>query len=171
MSNALRPHLLQHARLPCPLPTSEACSNSCPLSWWCHPTILSSVYWRDSFMHIHVSILPQTPLPSRLPQSFMCYCAPCWVFILNKIVCTCPSQTPCLSLFPLFFLPLPLPSPNIPCCLTHVGLSSNATASQKCPLIISSQCLWYFIYPYIIYITIHCHSFPFFSPMLENEKK
>ena len=31
------------ARLPCPLPTSRARSNSCPLSWWCHPTILSSV--------------------------------------------------------------------------------------------------------------------------------
>ena len=29
----------QHARLPCPLPTPGACSNSCPLSQWCHPTI------------------------------------------------------------------------------------------------------------------------------------
>ena len=36
-------HGLQHARLPCPSPTSEACSNSCPLSRWCHPTISSSV--------------------------------------------------------------------------------------------------------------------------------
>ena len=34
---------LQHARLPCPSPTPGAYSNSCPLSWWCHPTILSSV--------------------------------------------------------------------------------------------------------------------------------
>ena len=39
----LRPHGLQHARPPCPSPTLEACSNSCPLSWWCHPTISSSV--------------------------------------------------------------------------------------------------------------------------------
>ena len=31
------------ARLPCPSPSPGACSNSCPLSWWCHPTILSSV--------------------------------------------------------------------------------------------------------------------------------
>ena len=31
------------ARLPCPSPTPGACSNSCPLSQWCHPTILSSV--------------------------------------------------------------------------------------------------------------------------------
>ena len=36
------PHGLQHARLPCP-PTPGACSNSCPSSWWCHPTISSSV--------------------------------------------------------------------------------------------------------------------------------
>ena len=43
MSNYLRPHELQHTRLPCPTPTPRACSNSCPLSLWCHPTILSSV--------------------------------------------------------------------------------------------------------------------------------
>ena len=33
----------QHARLPCPSPSPRDCSNSCPLSWWCHPTILSCV--------------------------------------------------------------------------------------------------------------------------------
>ena len=43
VSDSLRPHGLQHARLPCPSPTPRACSNSCPLSWWCHPTISSSV--------------------------------------------------------------------------------------------------------------------------------
>ena len=36
-------HGLQHARLPCPLPTPRTCSNSYPSSWWCHPTISSSV--------------------------------------------------------------------------------------------------------------------------------
>ena len=39
----LRPHGLQHARPPCPSPTPRVYSNSCPLSQWCHPTILSSV--------------------------------------------------------------------------------------------------------------------------------
>ena len=34
----LLPHRLQHARLPCPSLSSWVCSNSCPLSWWCHPT-------------------------------------------------------------------------------------------------------------------------------------
>ena len=43
MSDSLRPHGLQHTRLPCPSPTPGACSNSCPSSWWCHPTISSSV--------------------------------------------------------------------------------------------------------------------------------
>ena len=43
MSNSLPPHGLQHARPPCPSPTLGVYSNSCPLSWWCHPTISSSV--------------------------------------------------------------------------------------------------------------------------------
>ena len=42
MSNSLWPHGLQHARPPCPSPTPIAYSNSCPSSWCCHPTILSS---------------------------------------------------------------------------------------------------------------------------------
>ena len=43
VSDSLWSHGLQHAKLPCPSRTPEACSNSCPLSQWCHPTILSSV--------------------------------------------------------------------------------------------------------------------------------
>ena len=43
MSSSLRPHELQHARLPCPSPTPGVHSNSHPLSWWCHPAISSSV--------------------------------------------------------------------------------------------------------------------------------
>ena len=43
MSNSLWPHGLQHARPPCASPPPGAYSNSCPLSRWCHPTILSSV--------------------------------------------------------------------------------------------------------------------------------
>ena len=41
--NSLRPHGLQHTRPPCPSPSPEACSNSYPLSWWCHPTISCSI--------------------------------------------------------------------------------------------------------------------------------
>ena len=43
MSDSLRPQGLQHSRLPCPSPSPGACSNSCPLSRWCHATISSSV--------------------------------------------------------------------------------------------------------------------------------
>ena len=43
VSDSLQPHGLQHARPPCPSPTPRACSNSCPLSWWCHPTSSPSV--------------------------------------------------------------------------------------------------------------------------------
>ena len=42
ITKSLRPHGLQHTRLPCPSPTPRVYSNSCPLSWWCHPTISSS---------------------------------------------------------------------------------------------------------------------------------
>ena len=40
---SLQPHRLQHARIPCPSPTLGDCSNSCPSSQWCHPTVSSSV--------------------------------------------------------------------------------------------------------------------------------
>ena len=53
MSNSLWSHGLQHARLPCPSPSPGACSNSCPLNQWYHPTISSSVIpfssWPQSF--------------------------------------------------------------------------------------------------------------------------
>ena len=53
MSDSLWLHGLQHARLPCPSTTPGACSNSCPSSQWCYPTISSSVVpfssWLQSF--------------------------------------------------------------------------------------------------------------------------
>ena len=56
MSDTLRPHESQHARPPCPSPTPGVYSNSCPLSWWCHPTISSSV-------------VPFSSLPQSFPAS------------------------------------------------------------------------------------------------------
>ena len=56
MSDSLWPHGLQHTRLPCPSPTPGACSNSCPSSWWCHPTISSSVIPFSSCLHFFPSI-------------------------------------------------------------------------------------------------------------------
>ena len=43
VSNSLRAHEPQHARPPCPSPTPGVHPNPCPSSWWCHPTISSSV--------------------------------------------------------------------------------------------------------------------------------
>ena len=62
VSNSLPPHGLQHTRLPCPSPTPEACSNSCPSSWLCHPAISSSV---DSFF----SCLQSFPTSGSFPMS------------------------------------------------------------------------------------------------------
>ena len=53
MSNSLRPHEPQHSRPPCSSPTPGVHQNPCPLCWWCHPTISSSVIpfssWLQSF--------------------------------------------------------------------------------------------------------------------------
>ena len=50
VSNSLQPCGLEHARVPCPSPSPRVCSNSCPLSWWCHPTISSSVVPFSSYL-------------------------------------------------------------------------------------------------------------------------
>ena len=63
VSDSLRPHGLQHARLPCPSSAPGAYSDSCPLSWWCHPNISSSspppsifpsirIFSNESVLHI-----------------------------------------------------------------------------------------------------------------------
>ena len=64
VSNSLGPHGLQHTRLSCPSPSLRACSNSCPLSWWCHlvlshpllllPSIFLNirVFFNESALHI-----------------------------------------------------------------------------------------------------------------------
>ena len=61
--------------------------------------IISDEQQRDSAICIHVSILPQALLPSRLPhnikQSDLWHTVfPCWLFILNIAVCAYPSQSP-----------------------------------------------------------------------------
>ena len=63
ISDSLHPYGLQHTRLPCPSPPSGICSNSCPLNWWCHSTISSSV---TSFSY------PQSfPAPESFPMNWL----------------------------------------------------------------------------------------------------
>ena len=49
VSDSLQLHAVQLTRLPCASPTTSVYSNSCPLSWWCHPTISSSVVPLSSY--------------------------------------------------------------------------------------------------------------------------
>ena len=66
MSNSLRPHGLQHARLPCS-PSPRACSNSCPLSRWCHSTMSSFV------------------IPFSCPQFFLAQGLSHWVSFSHQV--------------------------------------------------------------------------------------
>ena len=61
-------HGLQHARLTCPSPTPRACSNSCPLSWWCHPIISSSVIPFSPKNSLEFSAEAETPILCHLIQ-------------------------------------------------------------------------------------------------------
>ena len=60
----LWPHGLQHFRLPCSSLSPRVCSNSCPLSWWCHPPISSSV--------VPFSCLQSFPASGSFPVSQFC---------------------------------------------------------------------------------------------------
>ena len=75
VSDSLRPHGLQHARLPCPSLSPRICSNSCPLSWWYHPTTSSSVApfssCPQSFGKIFVSFILQQNI--FVLVCFFCY--------------------------------------------------------------------------------------------------
>ena len=63
LSDFLRPHGLQHAELPCPSLSLGVCSNSCPLSWWCHPIISSVTVF---------SLCPQSfPTSGSFPMSWL----------------------------------------------------------------------------------------------------
>ena len=63
MYNSLWLRGLQHARLPCPALSHGVCSNSCPLSWWCHPDISSSVI-------LFSSLLQSFPASGSFPVSW-----------------------------------------------------------------------------------------------------
>ena len=66
VSDSLRSHGLQHSRPPCPSPAPAVYSNSCPLSWWCHPTISFSAVP----LLIPLSIFPSIRVISK--ESFLC---------------------------------------------------------------------------------------------------
>ena len=65
VSDSLWPHELQYTRPSCPSPNPGVYSNSCPLSWWCHPTISSSVV-------PFFSCLQSFPASGSFPMSLCC---------------------------------------------------------------------------------------------------
>ena len=73
MSDSLWPHGLQQATLPCPSPSPGACSNTCPLSQWCHPTISSC-----HPLLLLPSIFPSIRVFSN--ESVLCRWPKCWSF-------------------------------------------------------------------------------------------
>ena len=104
LSNSLRPHGLQHARLPCPSPTAGAYSNSCPLSWWCHPTISSSVVLFSSHLQSFPTLNDLSQMskwqlrdwsleakPFLPPPSLMCDSLQVWLrALLSPALCARP---------------------------------------------------------------------------------
>ena len=119
MSDSLRPHGLQHARLLCPSPPSRACSNSCSLSRWCHPTISSSDTLFSSFpnlsqhqdlfqwvllIYLRLQQLKATCFSSEISSFSMALC--CW---------SCYIRCPPLAFLPvdiLLFFEDPAPCPQ-----------------------------------------------------------
>ena len=80
----LQLHGLQHTRFPCPLLSPAICSNSCPLSWWCHPTISSSV----------------VPFSSCLYFYFICFLKDAWASLVVQLV----KNLPAIQKTPVWFL-------------------------------------------------------------------
>ena len=107
MSYSLRPHGLQHTRLPCPSLTPGAYSNSCPSCLWCHPTISSSVVL---FSHL---------------QSF--YNFYFYFILLYNTVLVLPyidMNQPRVNMSPQSWTPLPPPTPY------HLSGSSPCTSPK-----------------------------------------
>ena len=116
VSESLWPHGLQHARLACPSLSPGVCSNSCPLSQWCHPTISSSVTPFSSW--------PQTfPASGSFPMS--------WLFtsggqsIWNFIFSISPSNEYSWVELLLDWLVWPPCSPRILKSLKHHSLKAS----------------------------------------------
>ena len=89
MSNSFWPYGLQHARPPCPSPTPRVYSNSCPSSWWFHPTISFSVVPFSSR-------LQSFPASGSFPMSqffaSLKYCMPKTKSLLSPLNCVCSSS-------------------------------------------------------------------------------
>ena len=115
LSDSLWHHGLQHIRLPCASPSPGACSNSCPLSQWCHPTISSPVVPFSSFntpqySSPQYSLKPQissTLLSTSLSLDILCspitYCSQYWNHYLLCHLLTTLNLFSCFYSFLFYF--------------------------------------------------------------------
>ena len=131
-SNTLWPHGLQHTRPPCPSPSPRACSNSCPLSWWYHPTISSSVIPFSSC------------LQSFPPSGFFCVelskCFSCMALRI-KLKISLGQQSPAWSdPYPSAKARLFLTPAWHPILLTSFFLCANSNLLRSCFLILCTYC-------------------------------
>ena len=113
VSDSLWPQALQHARPPCPSATSGACSHSCPLSWWCHPTISSLVIPFSCLQSFPASA--SFPVAGRKP-----ILTPCW---------NCFFDLPFVA-FVVIIIQNGLPQKILPLCLT---VKHKCLYSEPCP--------------------------------------
>ena len=133
LQHCLWPHRLQHTRLPCPSPPPGVCSDSCPSSRWCHPTI--------SFSVIPFSSCPQSSPASggfssesalhiRSPKYWHCGLIPWFTWEL--------SLPFCLQLF-LFYL---LKSNSIPTIETTLRVAKDFHSAILCVCVCVCLCVW-----------------------------
>ena len=141
MSDSLRPHGLQHARLPCPSPSPRVCSDSCPLSQWCHPAISPPIVPSLSCFHPHPAHAWMLITRSSCSKNSSCcfmplgVCFPC-NFSWNPYFLSSPPGELLLFLKPtlkvFYFSKLPLTVPTGWRESLFMTLVLTATASAPC---------------------------------------
>ena len=136
--NSLWPYELQHASLPCPSPSPGACSHSRPLSWWCHPTNLSSVVPFSS-------CLQSFPVSGSFPMS--------WLFASGSQSIGASASVPPMNIqdwFPLGWTGLILQSKGL------WRVFSNTTVQKHQFVFILKHLL-----SAVSYLGSHCIKYPF----------
>ena len=131
VSNSLRPHEPQQARLPCPSPTPRVYPNSCPLSWWCHPTISSSVIPFSS----HLQSFPASGFFFffQMSQCFTQGGQSIWVSASTSVL---PMNTQ--NWFPSWFPDILLNSNEIMCRSVQDNMRCHPSTYPKCFFLFSS---------------------------------
>ena len=110
MSDSLQPHGLQHAKLPCLSPAPRACSDSCPSSLWCHPTISSSVVPFSSCLQCSLGISNFLKETSSLSHSIVFLYFFHWSLRKAFLSLLSILRDSAFKWVYLSFSPLPLPS-------------------------------------------------------------